>query len=275
MNREAKQARRLGRRTLEIYKELDGPVERIAEKQNATCKRGCHSCCYMFVTTSLPEGVAIAEYVAKEWSPNRLQALMKKLYAEARYLAKDEFSEDEHFVSKRPCVFLDTKNGDCTIYPVRPAVCRYHYVVSDPEKCNPDNGKQRVKMIDFRDLEGRVRSEGDRVSKQVGAPFPTMAPIPVTVLWGKLLLEHGVPHFRERVSRLGRVFDVAYWPARMVRMALMQGLYEIYCPNCDYHKVMGDGDIAEDQGTCPECDAAVKIRKTPKTLEAIKEETAS
>lgn len=272
-----KKTRRLSRRTLEIYRELDPIAERAAVQGDAKCQKGCHSCCYMFVTTSLPEGAAIADHVLHRddsWKP-RLADLMKRLFDEVKYLESDEFSETSHFKSKRPCVFLDQKKGTCTIYSVRPAVCRYHYVVSDPELCSPDAGEQKVRMINLRALEERVREEGDRSCRQVGAPYPTLAPLPIAVLWGMTVLEEGAEGFEEKLRPLGRALQVKYWPARMVRLAVEKGMFDLKCSLCEYRKRLDTDDVRSQGGSCPECgDGVLEVQRSEEAERAAREEIA-
>lgn len=42
---------------------------------------------------------------------------------------------------ERPCAFLDTEQGRCRIYPVRPLVCRWFYNLSPADWCRPSHAK--------------------------------------------------------------------------------------------------------------------------------------
>lgn len=44
----------------------------------------------------------------------------------------------------RPCVFLDDK-GRCSVYAIRPAICRAYFVTSNPKYCHSQKGMRKVK----------------------------------------------------------------------------------------------------------------------------------
>lgn len=204
-----KQVRRIGRRVLTIYNEQEDEALASAEEGGAKCEEGCHHCCKRIVLASLGEGICIAERLMTE--PEymaHMSAIMRGLYAQVKFLEKNSTS------SVVDCVFLKA-TGTCAIYKYRPAVCRYLYVVSDPENCLPDNDK-KVSMIDMRDLDARVWSEADRISKQVGLPHRLVAPLPVVVLWGMKILQEGVSGFIESLPTLGSGLQPSYWIQRLV-----------------------------------------------------------
>lgn len=84
------------------------------------CGPGCSSCCVVNVSTLMPEGLAIVHYVhqqGREWA-EQVTDRLEILWRDVRGLD----DEDRIFV-RRPCAFLDD-SGKCSIYPVRPILCR-------------------------------------------------------------------------------------------------------------------------------------------------------
>lgn len=164
-----------------MYEELDKHAEIITTKLRTTCTKGCDSCCYLLATISFAEGVAVAEKLLQkpDWF-----SLVPKLKAAAEAHCFDGISKATYLAKKLPCVFLDTEKHACTIYEFRPATCRYHYVVSPPENCNPDHPVGRTGIIDLSPLMNTVWSLTFEVMRQLGlGPDDAVAPIPMMVLW--------------------------------------------------------------------------------------------
>ncbi|PLX66638.1 MAG: hypothetical protein C0602_11235 [Denitrovibrio sp.] len=108
------------------------------ERDHMDCKEGCCICCRVHVPVLRPEALRIKHYLAEnlnEQEQNELLAKMKKMCIEIRCL--DEI--ERIFVNKK-CVFLGS-NGQCTIYPVRPLLCR-SVTSADADAC-----KESISMI--------------------------------------------------------------------------------------------------------------------------------
>lgn len=82
------------------------------------CKSGCSDCCIVFITTLFPEALNIAEYLRKTKKEKSLIPLLEKRVLDTRWTDEEDWS-----LLGKKCIFLDEK-GDCTIYPVRPLLCR-------------------------------------------------------------------------------------------------------------------------------------------------------
>ena len=94
------------------------------------CAAGCKTCCVVNVSTLLPEGFAIARHLQSQ-GLKTVQATRERLeilWGEVRGLD----DEDRLFV-RRSCAFLDGK-GCCSIYPVRPLLCR-SVTSTDAQNC--------------------------------------------------------------------------------------------------------------------------------------------
>lgn len=85
------------------------------------CRAGCPNCCVLNVSILLPEGMIIAEWLRKRFPPPALAKLVGRLAAHCRRV---RWMEDEERITKQvACPLLDA-DGNCTVHPVRPLVCR-------------------------------------------------------------------------------------------------------------------------------------------------------
>ena len=271
-----KQVRRAGRRVLQVYQEQEDFAQEAAKVKKATCVEGCSHCCYKFTTTSLAEGIAIAEYLLTETSMNwGFDQLMKTVYEAAKLVSAPDLNEAKYFEQQHPCPFLSPKKS-CRIYKVRPAVCRYHYVVSDPSHCDVNAEDSSVLFLNLRALEMKVWSEADRVSKQAGMPLSVFAPLPIVVSWGMRALTEGRDTWLDGIDKLGPSFSLDYWLMRMTKMALEAGAFDLKCSACDHVQgVLGTLKMDE-RPKCPNCeDGFLELVQSAGATEAIRAETAS
>jgi Fe-S-cluster containining protein len=89
--------------------------------KQASCKKGCNFCCHIHVMTTEAE----AEVIASKVTPDMIEALQDQ--------AK-QTEETRPFSEHSACVFL--KNGECSIYAIRPAACRKYFSIEDPSFCD-------------------------------------------------------------------------------------------------------------------------------------------
>lgn len=90
-------------------------------RERIACARGCGTCCVVNVAVLYPEAVAIAEYLRRTRSASELETLTERLEELYRHVVW--LDDDERVMLRRPCVFLDGE-GSCSVYPVRPLLCR-------------------------------------------------------------------------------------------------------------------------------------------------------
>jgi uncharacterized protein len=93
----------------------------LPSKAQHACAPGCYFCCYLPVDVLAPEAFRIAAYLQQTLSLLELAALVYRLG-----------THGQHDVGVRPCVFL--ADGRCSIYEVRPLVCRGYNSLSK-ERC--------------------------------------------------------------------------------------------------------------------------------------------
>ena len=112
---------------IRFVKNLHRGIDAVAAQRNkqgpkAECKAGCSWCCSAKVEATEPEIFLIAESLGMR-PEGELDALIAKLKGRA------EESVAEHPGAHRPsCVFLE--NNFCSIYELRPAVCRRAHSLS-------------------------------------------------------------------------------------------------------------------------------------------------
>lgn len=174
----------------EVYKKLDAVAEEVTKKAKTTCSKGCAHCCYLLPTITFTEGLLIAETLLsgadwREWLPKLREAAKKFDYV--------GITKRNYFDKGNPCVFLSADKY-CSIYAERPAACRYHYVVSPPEKCSHLATKSTTThILDMLPLEEHVWGLNKMVVDQLGRRDMMIAPLPLMVLACMLYISQGDP----------------------------------------------------------------------------------
>ncbi|MDY0291082.1 MAG: YkgJ family cysteine cluster protein [Desulfuromonadaceae bacterium] len=92
-----------------------------SDSEMIACNAGCSACCRVNVATLVPEAYNIAAYLRH----TRSAAELARLRAQMRQMLVviGGLDDDERIATNQPCVFLD-QEGSCSIYPVRPLLCR-------------------------------------------------------------------------------------------------------------------------------------------------------
>jgi len=85
------------------------------------CTAGCPHCCVLNVAILLPEGMIIADWLRERHPPSALDAVRGRLSDHCRRV---RWMEDDERITKHVACPLLNADGNCTIYPVRPLVCR-------------------------------------------------------------------------------------------------------------------------------------------------------
>lgn len=101
-------------------------ADRFSEFINTqtVCSSGCSHCCYQAVAVNTREARIIADYIGR--APKKIDDSYET------YLLNNAFQEK---YKRTACTFL--VDGRCSIYAVRPVVCRIHHSIEDsPENCD-------------------------------------------------------------------------------------------------------------------------------------------
>lgn len=108
-----------------------------------SCTRGCCSCCGQHIQTNAAEAHALGQYIKRTFSGRQIEGLRRRTQ---EWLAWDGGRRWEGDPAGRSsatgrsgyepgCPLLVDRA--CSAYPVRPVICRTHYVSSDPADCRP------------------------------------------------------------------------------------------------------------------------------------------
>jgi Fe-S-cluster containining protein len=109
------------------------------------CHRGCSNCCHELVYCTSEEARLIHDHC-------RAQGLVldhAKLARQLKHVETDGHGDhtgattwNDQPWADQACVFLDPTEGACTIWPVRPLVCRAHLAEGTDAFCLPHNGQE-------------------------------------------------------------------------------------------------------------------------------------
>lgn len=132
-----------------LYQLGDELVDITEKKENVAnkidCNVGCSYCCYTRVTLTPPEALLIGQYVKESYSLKQTDGLMKRISNTLRMTKGKSPEELVSFWGKTPCIFLD--NEKCTIYNVRPFLCRaWHSLSADQCKRAFESGNQEAEI---------------------------------------------------------------------------------------------------------------------------------
>lgn len=134
-----------------VYSSLDEAIAcgldqlRSGDAIIPTCTCGCSHCCRNHIVTNVVEAHALAQYIKREFSIGQIRSLRIRTkqwhewndyrpgsYPSANIREHTDYSSYDHC-----CPLL--VNGTCSAYPVRPVVCRIHYICSHPRFCREAN----------------------------------------------------------------------------------------------------------------------------------------
>jgi hypothetical protein len=142
-----------------LHDEMEGhTAERarlaVANSVPIACGRACTGCCEELVIVSLPEALTIAHWLSRPENAERRAAFLAG-YASWRAAAGDapetiaaltvrnqdraRYAEAHVAYWRRRILCAFNLNGDCSIYPVRPLVCRDAHAVGSNERCFGDH----------------------------------------------------------------------------------------------------------------------------------------
>lgn len=107
----------------DLHQRLEQDLKRFQapeERARIACGPGCGHCCRVHVAVLEPEIVPVMDYL-QSYSAAQQQCLWQRVrdvQQAIRYL-----DEEERILTHQKCPFLDSQ-GNCSIYPVRPLLCR-------------------------------------------------------------------------------------------------------------------------------------------------------
>jgi hypothetical protein len=111
----------------------------------ASCKQGCSHCCRYHIPTNVAEAHTLGQFVRRKLSADQMNALRMRTRQWHDWDNSRPGRYQSPYVGERtdpadyvPCCPLLVDNV-CIAYPVRPIVCRTHFVCSPPSSCEAAN----------------------------------------------------------------------------------------------------------------------------------------
>jgi len=112
------------------------------------CRKGCNQCCYQPVACTDEEAQLIYKYCEN----NKIFIDFEKIERQQKFMEFDSNNNfygittwDEQPPNDQPCIFLNNTDGSCSIWEVRPFVCRVHLAEKTDEYCRSINGTPNPK----------------------------------------------------------------------------------------------------------------------------------
>ena len=132
-----------------FHRRVDALLETLLERDarfgypRPFCHKGCSHCCHELVYCTSEE----ARLIHGHCRAAGLVLDYAKLERQLQYIATDDHLDhtgattwNDQPTADQACVFLDPADGACTIWPVRPMVCRVHLAEGTNAFCRPHNG---------------------------------------------------------------------------------------------------------------------------------------
>jgi Fe-S-cluster containining protein len=173
-----------------VYKNPPKPI---------TCQKGCYGCCYLLVSSSMIEALAIVGYCQNVKDANKLlERRLPVIKTQAALVQIKGMNAARWFASMTRCAFLLDDNT-CGIYPVRPIACRQLLTVSEPENCYPQYGIKQIQKVDIQELSSAVHTELTSIAKDFGW-HEGYAPLPIAMMWAIIATQSGIDELKTRLS---------------------------------------------------------------------------
>lgn len=140
-----------------LHEQIDRGVEardQAIAKSSATlaCTRGCNRCCEEPIMVFRPESAQVARWLARpenaaarDWFVAAYPAWKERIGETLERLSQVFVAEPTRYVAEHVsawragvlCPF--NREGDCTVYPVRPYVCRAAHALETNEHCGGES----------------------------------------------------------------------------------------------------------------------------------------
>lgn len=126
--RDAREPRALATAVVRFHKRVDEVVEQTIRGHGVkiACARGCSYCCSLRVEVTPHETFALAAWLKRHFTPERLAAVVAKL--RDNVARSRELGEEARRRANIRCALLGD-DGACTAYEARPAQCRRFHSV--------------------------------------------------------------------------------------------------------------------------------------------------
>ena len=111
----------------EIDKGMDQAIDLSPAKCDRQCREGCPGCCHARISVTVPEICAIADSIRENRTPEEINSIRRR----AVEIAEESSGMDNTQFAKSMfwCPLLSS-GLSCSVYPVRPLVCRAWHSLS-------------------------------------------------------------------------------------------------------------------------------------------------
>ena len=130
-----------------LYASVDEAIscslERLRHEEGMvpSCRLGCSHCCRFPILMSVAEARTLANFVKRTFRPEQIDALRMRTHQwqrldeslRGRSLPVPPSAGEDDSPCTLPCPML--VESECSVYDVRPLLCRTHYVLSHPRSC--------------------------------------------------------------------------------------------------------------------------------------------
>lgn len=100
-----------------------------------SCHAGCSTCCAQHIVTNRLEVHAIAGYIRRRFGARQIEELRRRVLEWNRWEDAGRRGGVQSGPYDRRCPLLEDRR--CSVYPVRPLICRAHFASTDPAWCRP------------------------------------------------------------------------------------------------------------------------------------------
>lgn len=162
-----------------LYRVLDKEVKQSLDKNGIVpaCQRGCSHCCYILTIVHMVEAHRIAAAVLRKQTWKEV-AERCRTSALASHADVDPLAYHQ---AQIPCPLLNLEKGDCSVYELRPASCRF-YLVTTKNSCALRNNEAYVAVVDT----AMAQAEAMKACVAVAGGELTVAPLSLAVLFSML-----------------------------------------------------------------------------------------
>ena len=160
-----------------LHEQIDLGVEARAQAIAQTtakvaCTRGCNGCCEEPIMVFRPESARVAAWLerpenaaAKEAFLAAFPAWQGRIGATLEQLSQLHVTDPQNYIAHHVAAWREgvlcafNRDGDCTVYPVRPTVCRTAHALETSEYCGgaAETPAKRVTFVPLDEFVARSR----------------------------------------------------------------------------------------------------------------------
>lgn len=107
---------------LEFSESIVQHLEQNGQSPKVACKRGCNYCCHSQVNIIPIEALLISAFIKTDFTCSEMSALTAGIANAHSLTAGKTLAQVYAIKADLPCLFL--KKGSCSIYQIRPSICR-------------------------------------------------------------------------------------------------------------------------------------------------------